>query len=92
MEETKLSWTKRSFASAGDYQKTKSDIGKTGYIFAFLVITGFGLFLLGLALQLTGSGYSGTWPFLKGVAKTSYSFYEVLTKDLYSYLAPLFRK
>ena len=89
LEETKLSWTKRSFTGAGDRQKTKSDIGKVGYIFAFLVIAGFGLFLLGLALQLTGSGYDGTWSFLKTVGKTSYSVYGVMIRELYEYLAPI---
>ena len=85
-EETKQAWTKRTFAGAGDNQKTKSDIGKVGYIFALLVITGFGIFLMGLALQLIGSGYEGTWPFLKQVGKTSFTTYAALMSEIYGYL------
>jgi hypothetical protein len=84
-EETKQAWTKRTFTGAGDNQKTKSDIGKVGYIFAFLVIAGFGIFLMGLVLQLIGSGYEGTWPFLKQVGKTSFSTYAMLIKEVYAY-------
>jgi hypothetical protein len=85
-EETKQAWTKRTFAGAGDNQKTKSDIGKVGYIFALLVIAGFGIFLMGLALQLIGSGYEGTWPFLKQVGKTSFTTYAALIREGYGYL------
>ena len=85
-EETKHAWTKRTFPGAGDNKKTKSDIGKAGYIFAFLVIVGFGIFLTGLALQLIGSGYSGTWAFLKQVGKTSFTTYAALIRDIYVYL------
>ena len=88
-EEIKLAWTKRSFAGAGDKRKTKSDIGNVGYIFAFLVITGFGVFLIGLSLQLIGSGYGGTWPFLKQVGKTSYGLYSAWIREIYDYLVRL---
>jgi len=91
-EETKQAWTKRSFTGAGDNQKTKSDIGKVGFIFAFLVIAGFGLFLMGLALQLIGSGYAGTWQFLKQVGKTSYEDYAALIREIYSNLAPTLKQ
>jgi hypothetical protein len=91
-EETKLAWTKRSFTGAGDNQKTKSDIGKVGYIVAFLVIAGFGLFLLGLALQLIGSGYAGTWHFLKQVGKNSWETYAALIRETYSYLSPILKQ
>jgi hypothetical protein len=87
-EETKQAWTKKSFASAGDNQKTRSDIGKVGYIFAFLVIAGFGLFMMGLALQLIGSGYAGTWPFLKQVGVSSYEASAALIREIYTSLAP----
>jgi hypothetical protein len=92
LEETKLSWTKQSFASAGDNRKTKSDIGEVGYILAILVIAGFGIFLLGLSLQLIGSGYSGTWPFLEQVGKTCWKVYAGLIRDAYGYLAPIVRQ
>ena len=92
VDETKLSWTKHTFTGVGDNQKTKSDIGKVGYIFAFLVITGFGIFLLGLSFQLIGSGYTGTWPFLKQVGKTSYTVYNNLIREIYAYLAPFVRQ
>ncbi len=92
VDETKLSWTKHTFTGAGDNRKTKSDIGKVGYIFAFLVITGFGIFLLGLSLQLIGSGYAGTWHFLKQVVKTSYTVYSSLIREIYAYLAPMVRQ
>jgi hypothetical protein len=85
-EETKNAWTKRTFSGAGDNQKTKSDIGKVGYIFAFLVITGFGIFLMGLALQMIGSGYAGTWPFLKQVGNNSFITYAALIREVYGYL------
>ena len=88
-EETKLSWTKRTFTGAGDNQKTRSDIGKVGYIFAFLVILGFGLFLMGLVLQLIASGYSGTWHFLKLVMKSSWSVYKVIILKIWWILVPL---
>jgi len=91
IDETKLSWTKHSFTGAGDHHKTKSDIGKVGYIFAFLVITGFGIFLLGLSLQLIGTGYSGTWHFLKQVAMNSYSDYSSIIGEIYTFLAPFIR-
>jgi len=91
-DETKLSWTKRTFTDAGDYQKTRSDIGKVGYIFAFLVITGFGIFLLGLALQLIGSGYAGTWYFLRHVGMTSYAVYDSLIREIYAYVASIVRQ
>jgi hypothetical protein len=91
IDETRLSWTKHSFTGAGDHQKTKSDIGKVGYIFAFLVITGFGIFLLGLSLQLIGTGYSGTWHFLKQVAMNSYSDYSSIIGEIYTFLAPFIR-
>jgi hypothetical protein len=84
-EETKQAWTKRTFTGAGDNQKTKSDIGKVGYIFAFLVIAGFWIFLMGLVLQLIGSGYEGTWPFLKQVGMTSFTTYAALIKEVYAY-------
>jgi len=79
-EETKHAWTKRTFTGVGDNQKTRSDIGKVGYIFAFLVIVGFGLFLLGLVLQMICTGYSGTWPFLKHVGKNSFQVYVTLIR------------
>jgi len=88
IEETKQSWTKRTFTGAGDNQKSKSDIGKVGYIFAFLVILGLGLFLIGLVLQLIGSGYSGTWHFLKLVIKESYKSYAWLFHEIYLNLIP----
>jgi Peptidase M50B-like len=91
IDETRLSWTKHSFTGAGDHQKTKSDIGKVGYIFAFLVISGFGIFLLGLSLQLIGSGYSGTWHFLKQVAMNSYSDYYSIIREIYKFLASFIR-
>jgi hypothetical protein len=91
-EETKQAWTKQTFAGAGDNQKTKSDIGKVGYIFAFLVIAGFGLFLMGLSLQLIGSGYAGTWPFLKQVGVTSYEAYAELIREIYATLAPTLKQ
>jgi len=91
-EETKQAWTKKSFASAGDKQKTKTDIGNAGYIFAFLVIAGFGIFLIGLALQLIGSGYGGTWMFLKQVGETSYEMYAALIREIYAYLAPVVKQ
>ena len=84
-EETKQAWTKRTFTGAGDNQKTKSDIGKVGYIFAFLVIAGFWIFLMGLVLQLIGSGYDGTWTFLKLVGKTSFTTYAALIREVYGY-------
>jgi hypothetical protein len=92
VDETKLSWTKRTFIDAGDHQKTRSDIGKVGYIFAFLVITGFGIFLLGLALQLIGSGYAGTWYFLRHVGMTSYAVYDSLIREIYAYVASIVRQ
>jgi hypothetical protein len=85
LDETKLAWTKRSFTGAGDHQKTKSDIGKVGYIFAFLVITGFGLFLLGLTIQLIGTGYHGTFTFLKHVGTVSYSCYFEMINRTYRF-------
>jgi hypothetical protein len=91
-EETKQAWTKRSFAGAGDNQKTKSDIGKVGYVLAFLVIAGFGIFLVGLSLQLIGSGYAGTWLFLKQVVLTSCESYAALFREIYSMLAPLVKQ
>jgi hypothetical protein len=91
IDETRLSWTKHRFTGAGDHHKTKSDIGKVGYIFAFLVITGFGIFLLGLSLQLIGTGYSGTWHFLKQVAMNSYSDYSSIIGEIYTFLAPFIR-
>ena len=87
-EETRLAWTKRTFTGAGDNQKTKSDIGKVGYIFAFVVIVGFGIFLLGLSLQLIGTGYSGTWKYLKQVGITSFQIYLSLFHDTWLYLSP----
>jgi hypothetical protein len=87
-EETRLAWTKRTFTGAGDNQKTRSDIGKVGYIFAFLVIVGFGIFLLGLSLQLIGTGYSGTWKYLKQVGITSFQIYLSLFRDTWLYLSP----
>lgn len=92
VDETKLSWTKRTFTDAGDHQRTRSDIGKVGYIFAFLVITGFGVFLLGLALQLIGSGYAGTWYFLRQVGMTSYAVYDSLIREIYAYIASVVRQ
>jgi hypothetical protein len=92
LEETKLSWTKQSFASAGNNQKTKSDIGKTGYLLAFLVIAGFGIFLLGLALQLIGEGYAGAWPYLRQTGIVSYEVYADLTRDSIATLAPMIKK
>ncbi len=89
VDETKLSWTKRTFKGAGDNQKTRSDIGKVGYIFAFLVITGFGIFLLGFSLQLIGSGYAGTWHFLKHVGMSSYAVYDSLIREIYAYIASI---
>jgi len=56
-----------------------------GYIFAFLVIAGFWIFLMGLVLQLIGSGYEGTWPFLKQVGMTSFTTYAALIKEVYAY-------
>ena len=91
-EETKQAWTKQTFTGAGDNQKTKSDIGKVGYIFAFLVIAGFGLFLMGLALQLIGSGYAGTCPLLKQVGVTSYEDYAALIREIYATLAPTLKQ
>jgi hypothetical protein len=91
-EETKQAWTKQTFSSAGNYQKSKSDIGKVGYIFAILVITGFGIFLMGLVLQLIGSGFAGTWPFLKQVGVTSYETYAEWIREIYGYLAPVVRQ
>jgi hypothetical protein len=91
-EETKQAWTKQTFASAGDNQKTKSDIGEVGYLFAFLVIAGFGIFLMGLTLKLIGFGYAGTWPFLKQVGKTSYEDYAAWIREIYGYLAPIVRQ
>ena len=91
IDETRLSWTKHSFTGAGDHQKTKSDIGKVGYIFAFLVISGFGIFLLGLSFQLIGTGYSGTWHFLKQVAINSYSDYDSIFREIYTSLAQFIR-
>jgi len=92
LDETKLSWTKRTFTGVGDRQKTRSDIGKVGYIVASLVIAGFGVFLLGLVLQLIGKGYAGTWPYLKQVGKTSFETYATLTREIYSYLGPTIRQ
>jgi hypothetical protein len=89
IEETKLGWTKESFKGAGDSMKTQSDIGKVGYVVAFLVIAGFGLFLLGLALQITGSGYAGVWPFLKQTGKVSYEVYAKLAREGYAAAAPV---
>ncbi len=91
-EETKQAWTKQTFASAGDNRKTKSDIGQVGYIFAFLVIIGFGIFLIGLSLELIGSGYGGTWPFLKQVGKTSYELYAEWIREIYGYLVPVMKQ
>jgi hypothetical protein len=91
-EETLQAWTKQTFAAAGDKQKTKSDIGKVGYLFAFLVIAGFGLFLMGLAIQLIGSGYTGTWQFLKLMGKTSYEMYAALIREIYAYLMPVMKQ
>jgi hypothetical protein len=88
LEETKLSWTKQSFASAGDNLKTKSDIGKVGYLLALLVIAGFGIFLLGLVMQLIGSGYAGTWPFLKKLWVSSCGVYAELIRDIWATLGP----
>jgi hypothetical protein len=91
-EETKQAWTKQTFASAGDKQKTKSDIGQVGYILAFLVIAGFGIFLMGLVLQLIGSGYAGTWPFLEKVGGTSFEVYAAWIREIYAYLSPVLKQ
>ncbi|MCX6244955.1 MAG: M50 family metallopeptidase [Bacteroidetes bacterium] len=90
-EETKQSWTKQSFTAAGDRQPTKSDIGKVGYIFAFLIIAGLGLFLLGIVVRMIGQGYSGLWPFLKQVARVSWTNYSDLAIAAYSYIAPILK-
>jgi hypothetical protein len=86
IEETRLSWTKRSFTGAGDRQKTKSDIGKTGYILAFLVILGFGLFLYGMIFHLISSGYPGLWAFIKLVVVVSFTIYAGLFTQVYSFV------
>lgn len=91
-EETKEAWTKRTFTGAGGNQKIKTDIGKVGYIFALLVIAGFGIFLIGLVLQLIGTGYPGTWAFLKQVGVTSYETYAEWSREIYGYLAPVIRQ
>jgi len=90
-EETKQSWTKRSFTAAGDRQPTKSDIGKVGYIFALLLIIGLGLFLLGMVVRMIGPGYSGLWPFLKQVIRVSWTTYAGLANEAYALIAPLIK-
>ena len=90
IEETRQSWTKKSFSGAGDRQKTKSDIGKVGYIFAFLVIPGFGLFLYGIIFCLMVSGYQGLWAFFKSVVLVSGSLYADLFYRLYIFLQAQF--
>ena len=91
IQETRQSWTKRSFPGAGDHQKTKSDIGKVGYIFAFLVIPGFGLFLYGIILCLISSGYHGLWLFLKSVITASFLIYSDLFAQSYSFIRSLLK-
>jgi hypothetical protein len=90
-KETKQSWTKKSFIATGDRQPTKSDIGKVGYLFAFLLIAGLGLFLLGMVVQMIGTGYSGLWQFLKQVFRVSWIIYAGLAEETYTFIAPVLK-
>jgi len=91
IDETKLSWTKQCFVGAADNRKTQTDIGKTGYILAILVIAGIGIFLLGFVLTIAGEGYAGICPFLKNVAITSFRIYRDAMNELLDTVVPVVR-
>ncbi|MCX6268066.1 MAG: M50 family metallopeptidase [Bacteroidetes bacterium] len=76
-DELALSWHKSSFTSV-EGETMQSDIGKAGYIAAFLLITGFTLLFYGLAIHLIIHGYPGIIPFMKAVFLHSWVIYTPL--------------
>jgi hypothetical protein len=59
IEETKGSWTKEGFRSAGDGEWTLSDIGERGYIFSGLIISSLTFLFHGLICYCIIKGYAG---------------------------------
>ena len=59
LRETRVAWTKRSFASAGSGEATRSDVGKRGYVFSFVFIVVVGAALHGLLFDLLAAGPRG---------------------------------
>jgi len=59
IDEIKINWTKVSFLSAGSDDLTKSDIAKSGYIFAFIYILTLTTLIHGIIIWVWIDNYTG---------------------------------
>lgn len=80
---TYANWSKQQVTNVRG-ETSVTDIGRIGYIAAFLSITGLTLFSYGIALSMIHSGYPGIWPFLKTVCLSSWDIYYDLIARLIS--------
>ena len=91
VKETYMGWSKQQYTDVLG-ESSMTDIGRIGYVAAFLSITGFTLFCYGIIFVMLLYGYTGLWPFCKSVCLSSWNLYHDLFVMIYAMVIDMISK
>jgi|GEM_PF-1158474 len=87
--ELKQNWTAKPFRQAKTGTETKTDIGKEGFIFSFVMIFTLKLLFISMMMYIIAGSYAALSEWLRIIVKNSTVFYLHVFAEMYGYLKKL---